>query len=72
MATETEPATHLLIISANEPRAWVLENQRMAFPAGRRRESLSLRKGVEVLLYTTRGCFSNPSRDLGRACPPGA
>lgn len=59
-------ATHLLIISAHEPLAWVLGSQRMAFPAGRTHSSLSLRKGDEVLLYTTRGCFRNPTRDLGR------
>lgn len=66
MPTSTAPATHLLIIGSREPLAWVLENQRMAFPAGRARESLALRKGDEVLLYTTRGCFGNPTRDLGR------
>ncbi|MFG2952354.1 hypothetical protein ACGF5O_01320 [Streptomyces sp. NPDC048291] len=66
MAPSNAPATHLLIISDREPLAWVLENQRMAFPAGRTRASLSLDKGDEVLLYTTRGCFGNPTRDLGR------
>jgi len=66
MPASHPPATHLLIISAREPLAWVLENQRMAFPSGRTRESLSLRQGDEVLLYTTRGCFGNSTRDLGR------
>ncbi|MFE1249775.1 hypothetical protein [Streptomyces sp. NPDC058735] len=66
MTTSDAPATHLLIINAHEPLAWVLENQRMAFPAGRTQQSLSLRKGDEILLYTTRGCFGNPTRDLGR------
>jgi hypothetical protein len=66
MVSSDAPATHLLIISDREPLAWVLESQRMAFPAGRTRSSLSLRKGDEVLLYTTRGCFGNPTRDLGR------
>ncbi|MGW4321111.1 hypothetical protein ACWEMW_18245 [Streptomyces sp. NPDC004684] len=28
--------------------------------------SLSLNKGDEVLLYTTRGCYGNPTRDQGR------
>ncbi len=32
MTTSDAPATHLLIINAHEPLAWVLENQRMAFP----------------------------------------
>ncbi len=66
MTTPDAPATHLLIINAHEPLAWVLENQRMAFPTGRTQQSFSLRKGDEILLYTTRGCFGNPTRDLGR------
>ncbi|MFF4979832.1 hypothetical protein ACFY3O_07160 [Streptomyces sp. NPDC001046] len=66
MTTSDAPAIHLLIINAHEPLAWVLENQRMAFPAGRTQQSLYLRKGDEMLLYTTRGCFGNPTRDLGR------
>jgi hypothetical protein len=66
MISPDAPATHLLIISAHEPLAWVLEGQQMAFPAGRARSSLRLKKGDEVLLYTTRGCFGNPTRDLGR------
>ncbi|MGW9492982.1 hypothetical protein ACWG5P_01045 [Streptomyces prasinus] len=66
MTTSNTPAAHLLIISDHEPLAWVLENQRMAFPAGRTRQSLALGKGDEILLYTTRGCFRNPTRDLGR------
>ncbi|MFF6779179.1 hypothetical protein ACFY8W_37285 [Streptomyces sp. NPDC012637] len=66
MTTQNAPATHLLIISDHEPLAWVLESQRMAFPAGRTRESLTVNKGDEVLLYTTRGCFGNQTRDLGR------
>ncbi|MET9772707.1 hypothetical protein ABZ023_00400 [Streptomyces sp. NPDC006367] len=57
-------ATHLIIISDREPLAWVLENQRMAFPA--RRTTGLPEKGDEILLYTTRGCFRNPGRDRGR------
>ncbi|MHA7960245.1 hypothetical protein ACX9I7_21060 [Streptomyces sp. L500] len=57
-------ATHLIIIGDREPLAWVLENQRMAFPAGR---TTGLpKKGDEIFLYTTRGCFRNPGRDRGR------
>ncbi|MFI6032852.1 hypothetical protein ACIBBD_01465 [Streptomyces sp. NPDC051315] len=66
MTASDAPATHLIIISDREPLAWVLEYQRMAFPAGRAQQSLSLKKGDEALLYTTRGCFGNPTRDLGR------
>ncbi|MFD6759663.1 hypothetical protein [Streptomyces roseolus] len=57
-------ATHLIIIGDREPLAWVLENQRMAFPVSR---TTGLpEKGDEILLYTTRGCFRNPGRDRGR------
>ncbi|SFD72855.1 hypothetical protein [Streptomyces aidingensis] len=66
MDVDREAATHLLIISARKPLAWVLENQRMAFPSGRRRRAAGPAQGDEVLLYTTRGCFGNPTRDLGR------
>ncbi|WP_351232220.1 hypothetical protein [Streptomyces sp. NPDC002133] len=38
----------------------------MAFPAGRAKEARALGEGDEIFLYTTRGCFRNPTRDLGR------
>ncbi|WP_344325916.1 hypothetical protein [Streptomyces macrosporus] len=57
-------ATHLLIIGDREPLAWVVTAQRMAFPRGRVPSSLA--EGDELLIYTTRGCFHNPTRDLGR------
>ena len=57
-------ATHLLIIGDREPLTWVVTAQRMAFPRGRSTSALA--EGDELLLYTTRGCFRNPTRDLGR------
>lgn len=36
----------------------------MAFPA--QRSAAALRPGNELLIYTTRGCFGNPTRDRGR------
>ncbi|WP_075738476.1 hypothetical protein [Streptomyces acidiscabies] len=57
-------ASHLLIIGDRTPLGWVLTEQRMAFPAGRRPGALE--EGDEVFVYTTRGCFRNPTRDLGR------
>ncbi|MEU5308786.1 hypothetical protein [Streptomyces sp. NPDC021562] len=57
-------ATHLVIISDREPLAWVLRTQRMAFPAGR--ASGLPAEGDQALLYTTRGCYRNPTRDRGR------
>ncbi|MBN3929855.1 hypothetical protein IQ279_09415 [Streptomyces verrucosisporus] len=56
-------ATHLVIIGDRDALSWVVTARRMAFPAGR---SATLAEGDEVLLYTTRGCFRNPTRDLGR------
>lgn len=44
MTTTDAPATHPLILNDHEPLAWVLENQRRAFPAGRAQQSLSLGK----------------------------
>ncbi|WP_235217458.1 hypothetical protein [Streptomyces noursei] len=58
-------ATHLVIISDREPLAWVLRTQRMAFPAGRASTGLPA-KGDQALLYTTRGCYRNTTRDRGR------
>ncbi|MGA5441910.1 hypothetical protein ACPCKW_20650 [Streptomyces griseoincarnatus] len=60
------PSTHLLIIGDRAALSWVLTEQRMAFPAGRSRTTRALEEGDEIFLYTTRGCFRNPTRDLGR------
>lgn len=57
---------YLLIIGAAAPLAWVLAEQRMAFPALRRSQVAALEVGDELLVYTTRGCFGNPTRDQGR------
>lgn len=38
----------------------------MAFAPNRRREAEALEVGDRLLLYTTRGCFRNPTRDRGR------
>ena len=55
---------------------WVLENERMAFPAHRRTQLSHVRPSEDLLLYTTRGCF--PTRRatadgiIGRARVHGA
>lgn len=59
-------ATHLLILGDYEGLRWVLENERMAFPAARRSQLTGVRPNDTFLLYTTRGCFHNPTRDRGR------
>ncbi|MBJ7000107.1 hypothetical protein JG491_08465 [Streptomyces sp. CRPSP2-6A1] len=60
------PSTHLLIIGDRAALSWVVTEQRMAFPAGRAKAARTLGEGDEIFLYTTRGCFRNPTRDLGR------
>ena len=58
--------TYLLPIADREPLTWILKEQRTAFPPWRAREAQELASGDRLLLYTTRGCFHNPTRDRGR------
>src|SRR5437016_3637867 len=62
----TGPATYLLILGHRAGLAWVLKNSRMAFTAGRASEGAQLAVGDRLFLYTSRGCFGNPTRDRGR------
>lgn len=55
--------TALLVISDREPLAWLLREHRFAIPAARM--SSAPAKGTRLLLYTTRGCYRNPTRDRG-------
>lgn len=65
MSTPNEP--HIAVIGDRKALAWVLTDQRIAFPEPRYKNLFpSLRKGDVLYLYTTRGCFKNPSRDRGR------
>jgi hypothetical protein len=57
---------HLIIISDRVALGWVLSNERMAFPRHRAREVSRVRSSDRLLIYTTRGCFHNPTRDRGR------
>jgi hypothetical protein len=59
-------SSYLLPISDREPLEWVLREKRTAFPAHRRRDASKLKAGDSLFLYTTRGCFRNPTRDRGR------
>src|SRR5689334_21260369 len=59
-------AYYLLPISDREPLWWILNESRTAFPAHRRGEASKLEADDTLLLYTTRGCFRNPTRDRGR------
>lgn len=58
--------SYLLIIGDREALGWILTEGRTAFPSGRRSEVAALAEGDELFLYTTRGCFKNPTRDRGR------
>ncbi|WP_433454038.1 hypothetical protein ACQPXS_38400 [Streptomyces sp. CA-142005] len=60
------PSSHLLIIGDRAALSWVVTEQRMAFPAGGAKAARALEEGDENFLYTTRGCFRNPTRDRGR------
>ena len=57
---------YLLPISDRDPLEWILSESRTAFPAYRRTDASKLDPGDALLLYTTRGCFRNPTRDRGR------
>jgi hypothetical protein len=57
---------HLIIISDRVALGWVLSKQRMAFPGHRTAEVAGVRPSDPLLIYTTRGCFQNPTRDRGR------
>lgn len=61
----------MLVIGDREALGWVLTAQRMAFPAANRDEVRALAPGDTLLLYTTRGCFKNPTRDRGRVISAG-
>lgn len=57
---------YLVILGEREAIAWVLHEQRMAFPSTPRREPGALEPGDHLFLYTTRGAWSSPAFDRGR------
>jgi hypothetical protein len=59
-------AWYLLPIADRDPLIWILRERNTAFATHRRREAARLDRGDRLLLYTTRGCFRNPTRDRGR------
>ncbi|GAA2211426.1 hypothetical protein GCM10009850_068850 [Nonomuraea monospora] len=63
---QAETTHYLLILSDSRAIAWVIAQQRMAFPSPIRAEVSSLKLGDELFIYTTRGAFGNPTRDRGR------
>ena len=58
--------SYLIVIGDREPLGWVLSEGRMAFSAERARSAGGLQPGDKAFLYTTRGCFRNPTADRGR------
>lgn len=65
LAVRNDPSmtVSLLVISDREPLLWLLTEQRWALTSGR--ASKAPAEGDELLLYTTRGCYRNPTRDRG-------
>lgn len=59
-------AAYLLILGDRSALSWVLRNERMAFASHRRNDVSGLGVGDTLFIYTTRGCFHNPTRDRGR------
>ena len=59
-------STYLLVLSEREAIAWVLSEQRMAFPASRSMSVRTLAVGDGLLLYATRDAWHRPIRDRGR------
>jgi hypothetical protein len=62
----SRPSRYLLILGDRDGLAWVLRNRRMAFTESRAAEIRELRSGDRLFLYTSRGCYHNPTRDRGR------
>jgi hypothetical protein len=58
--------SYIVVIGDATPLAWVLAEQRMAFPALRRSRAAALEIGDELFIYTTRETFHKPHRDPGR------
>jgi hypothetical protein len=61
-----KPADYLPPIADREPLRWIVNEQRTAFAEHRAAGVARLEPGDRVFLYTTRGCFRNPTRDRGR------
>lgn len=58
--------SYLLVLGEGEAIAWVLREQRMAFPEKPRPEVGALEVGDELFIYTTRSAWHNPTLDQGR------
>ncbi len=62
----TPSAARIFVIAERSALAWILTESRIAFPARSAEQARVLVPGDALFLYTTRGCFHNPTRDRGR------
>ncbi|MCP2342986.1 hypothetical protein [Actinomadura rupiterrae] len=63
---ESRHNNYLLVVGDREGLAWILKEGRMLLPSKRNRAAGDIRSGDRILIYTSRGCFRNPTRDRGR------
>ena len=59
-------SAHLVILGDRDALRWVLKTELMAFEERRASDAARVDVGDMLLLYSTRGCFHNPTRDRGR------
>ena len=59
-------SAYLLIFGRSEGLSWVLANERMAFSEANASRAKRLEPGDRLFMYTTKGFFGSPARDLGR------
>lgn len=59
----------LFVLGNNEAKDWVVANKTMAFRDHIR--ATRLVKGDRFVLYTTRGCYNNPTRDRAQVIGTG-
>jgi hypothetical protein len=57
---------YLLPIADREALAWIVRTQQTALPGSRVDDARRVAARDRFFLYTTRGCFRNPTRDRGR------
>lgn len=58
--------SYLLPIADRDALAWIVREQITAFGDNRAKDAAALEPGDVLFLYSTRGCFRNPTRDRGR------
>lgn len=59
-------SSYLVVIGDRKALVWILTSEQMAFSERTSRMAASLKPDDKLLLYTTRGCFGNPTLGRGR------